>query len=189
MANKKKIDRALSVLDGMLKEKPDDDRALMVRGRIFLQEERFGSAIKDFSAIIRRNPKSTTALVYRAKSYVLSKDFKNAVADRDRILGARANQRCRALLAARVAHMFLTWSWGLRDLEKARSLKPHAQMFFTSGATYINLDRLNDAIDAYTKTLAMNPEAWSGIHDTRAPLLQLEELPEGYQRLYACAGE
>lgn len=157
LAKKKKIDRALSVLDIILKEKPDDDQALMVRGRIFLQEERFGSAIKDFSAIIRRNPKSTTALVYRAKSYVLSKDFKNAVADCDRILALEPTNVAALYWRGTSRAYVFDMELGLRDLEKARSLKPHAQMFFTSGATYINLDRLNDAIDAYTKTLAMNP--------------------------------
>jgi len=157
LANKKKIDRALSVLDHFLKEKPDDIEALMVRGRILLQEERFGSAIKDFSAIIRQKPKSTTALVYRAKSYVLSKDFKNAVADCDRILAFEPTNVAALYWRGTSRAYVFDMELGLRDLEKARSLKQHAQMFFTSGATYINLDRLNDAIDAYTKTLAMNP--------------------------------
>lgn len=157
LANKKKIDRALSVLDQMLSERPDDERALMVRGRIFLQEERLGSAIKDFTAILNRNHKNTSALVYRAKSYVLSKDFKNAVADCDRVLLIEPNNVAALYWRGTSRAYVFDLEVGLRDLEKARKIKPHAQMFFTSGAVYVNLDRLDDAIDAYSKTLMLNP--------------------------------
>lgn len=88
---------------------------------------------------------------------MFSKDFKNAVADCNRVLEIDPNNVGALYWRGTSRAYVYDMEDGLRDLEKARALQPQAQVFFTSGATYINLDRLEEATAAYTKTLSLNP--------------------------------
>jgi tetratricopeptide (TPR) repeat protein len=157
LARKKKVKEAIAVVNSILQDRPGDQRALMWRGQAYLKDDREFRAIEDFSEVLKQNPNKFLALIYRAKAYVFTKQFQKAINDCNRIL--ETSPRDRAALYWRGVSLAYTYNMeeGLRDLELANSIRPHSQIYFTSGAAYVNLCRLEDAIKAYTKTLAMNP--------------------------------
>lgn len=157
LQSRKKIDKALNLLNAILSEKPDDVRALLVRGQIYMKEDRFDLAINDFTSILSRNPKNIAARSLRAKTYMYSKQFDKAVADCNHVLEQKPNDEAALYLRGTCRIYVFDVENGLRDLEKVKSQKEHAQVYFTSGAAYINVGRLNDAIANYSKTIMLNP--------------------------------
>ena len=73
--------RGLNDMAVLIRREPNKPGHLFVRGRYFLEAERYPEAIRDLSAALRLDPKDRFARVLRAKAYFRSNDHTATLAD------------------------------------------------------------------------------------------------------------
>ena len=74
-------DRAISVLDQLIRKMPDDAFAYQVRSNFYASAGEIDKAIADANQIIRLKPDDPEGYSYRAQYYFAKSDFDNAIAD------------------------------------------------------------------------------------------------------------
>lgn len=74
-------DKALSDLNKYLNYFPADETALSMCGKIYINQDKYYSALKYFSLNVKNNPDKPGSFIDRADAYVLSENYKYAIKD------------------------------------------------------------------------------------------------------------
>ena len=157
LASKGKFDDELAVLNDILLDKPGNERALLWRGQALLRKGYNGLAIKDFTTVLKTNHNNIKALLLRGQYYARTREFEKAVPDLTKVIALDPNNNTAYFWrgVSRAYHFDMQDAHD--DFQKSLAIKPTAQAYFSNGATLVNLDRLDDAVVSYTKTLSLNP--------------------------------
>jgi tetratricopeptide (TPR) repeat protein len=91
LANEKKYDLALSLLDDLIRHDPGNIRAYKLRGHVLFAMEKPGQALDDFDAVIAMVPDSANAFVDRAIVHLALNNHESAMADIDQALQLKPN--------------------------------------------------------------------------------------------------
>jgi len=81
-----KLDEALVAADAAVAAKPDDGRALMLRGIVRSEKTDFAKAIEDFGTLAKLDPRSTDAFHRRGRDLFKLAKFDESIADFDRVI-------------------------------------------------------------------------------------------------------
>ena len=74
-------DKALDDLKGYLDYFPADEEALHLCGKIYIDQEKYYSALECFSMNVKNHPENPGSFIGRADAYVLSENYKYAIED------------------------------------------------------------------------------------------------------------
>ena len=74
-------DKALDDLTSYLDYFPADEEALHLCGKIYIEQEKYYSALECFSINVKNHPGNPESFINRADGYVLSENFKYAIDD------------------------------------------------------------------------------------------------------------
>ena len=158
--DKKDFQKAIAMLNKMLERDPQLNEAFEERGKAYLGLHMYRQAADDFSTALSVNPRLNRSLLDRAACFYYLGEYEKAQTDYDNIL-AGAPKNAAALLGRGMCKDKLNNSKeAVTDLELAVETKPkYAEAYDELGTAYLAQSEIEKSLDAYGKSIAINPKS------------------------------
>lgn len=119
-----KPDKAITLIDQVLKKNPMDNEGLLLRGLIAFYDKRFDDAISDFRSVLRDQPKQMTALKLIAKAHIQTHEYGLARDNLQTLLDINKNDLEARLELASVLGKIHDKSGSMDQIKKVLSVAP-----------------------------------------------------------------
>lgn len=138
----------------------------VMRGRLYHRETKYDSAIADFDKAIELDSNSKGAYYYRAISKEAVGDYQDALKDYTRAINS-ASEFMSGISDTAIAQAYVDRAdlyrklnkleLALADNNKALSIEETWVAFLSRGTTFAKMERFNEAITDFSRTLELNP--------------------------------
>ncbi|MBX9695105.1 MAG: tetratricopeptide repeat protein [Cyanobacteria bacterium] len=157
LINARKYGLALELVNRLHTRSPKDMTVLLLRAQIYSSINRTDDELSDLNEVLKHDPSNTAALMLRGQVYYAKSDGEKAFVDFDRLVSIQPNSAT-ALLMRGVAnvHRFQPEK-AMDDLQRSLEIRKSPNTYFTLGAAYINLFKIDEAIAAYNRSIALQP--------------------------------
>jgi tetratricopeptide (TPR) repeat protein len=173
------MDRALSLLEQLRQERPDDLALLDHLGEVYVAAGRTDEGIKALETVVARDPQRAQAWVNLAVGYVNRGDIGKA-----RIAIDRAAALNPSLARAHEVRGLVLWRGGneqaaLQEFRAAAQDDPRsARALVFAAMVEMNLSKPRDAIETFARATRLDParvDAWVGMANAAMALGDLDE--------------
>ena len=152
-----KYEAAITQLDELLEEKPDDATAYNMRGVAKLETGKLEDAISDFSQAIRYNGADYRFWYNRANARLQAKDYPASLQDYNEAIRLNPEVADAYLNRASVLYEMDNLSGALKDIQIALQQAPQNPMVqLNAGKIYYALDSLPQAQQHLTETIRLD---------------------------------
>ncbi len=157
---KGKPQEAVSLVTSMLKELPKDEKLLLVRAEVYRKQNRLDEAIADYTRILSQSPGNQEVWKLRGDCFKGRNNLSRAMADINKAIELDPMDHQALYSRASVRHSSGDLEGALKDCQSSIAIKSSANALFTMGAILINLGRIKEARDAYTRVLSLDQRYW-----------------------------
>ncbi len=157
---KGKPQEAVSLVTSMLKELPKDEKLLLVRAEVYRKQNRLDEAIADYTRILSQSPGNQEVWKLRGDCFKGRNNLSRAMADINKAIELDPMDHQALYSRASVRHSSGDLEGALKDCQSSIAIKSSANALFTMGSMLINLGRIKEAQDAYTRVLSLDQRYW-----------------------------
>jgi tetratricopeptide (TPR) repeat protein len=151
-------EEAIAALGEAIRFRPDYVNAYINRGLAQLETDQIEAAIADYSEAIALDPENPSPYAQRGYAYTVQEAWEDAEADFDRAIALDAEYvyayEMRALTRQRQGRH----EEAIADYTRILSFAPSARAYTTRGQVYLQLQKLNSALDDFNHALELDPE-------------------------------
>ncbi|RYG96667.1 tetratricopeptide repeat protein, partial [archaeon] len=151
-------DRALEILDFVIKHEPNAVSAWIGRGSVFAMQRKLIEAISDFSLAIKQMPSIAEAWKRRGQTYAASGNIVNALSDLQQALMLFPEDADVYYQRGMIYFQIHNYRKVKQDLRKALDcgVTPAAYLFYMLGQACMNLGDYMDSIQAFEEAIRID---------------------------------
>ncbi|HNR90551.1 MAG TPA: tetratricopeptide repeat protein [Spirochaetota bacterium] len=157
----KQYDLALKEADVVIKLRPDDTMAYILRGSIYRETAQYTNALNDYSKAIEiNNVNAGLAQAYSLRSYIytdIMKEYDKALEDINKALNILPHEPGFLIGLARIYIELSKYNEAQNTIDKIIKIKPgFKDVYAMQGKLYHRMKKYNDAIIYYSKEINSN---------------------------------
>lgn len=153
------IKEGLADLNRAIELDPEYEFAIVWRGWIYVELERFSEAIKDFDSVLKKHPKKVSALIDRAWSYYSIKRYDEAIFDVESVMEIDPNNADAQYLCGVVYNRMQRYGEAVRACTQALELQADYDSALAERAgAYAALGRHDEALSDLKRCLKTSPD-------------------------------
>lgn len=177
-AVEKKWNQAISEYYKVIEASPSFVYAYVSRGNAFLETRSYGSAISDFSEAIKLTPSDSDLYNKRGVAYQWNGNIDKAIKEYSSAIEINPNSALYYCNRGRAYYVKGKPELALADLDEAIKLKPnYIDAFLVKGWTCEDLNRNDEAITAYRKTIELDvSESKEATKEAEAAIRDIENM-------------
>jgi tetratricopeptide (TPR) repeat protein len=164
VTSRKELDKAIDDYTAAGRLAPKDHRAFLGRGKVYLEQEAWGEAVKDFSEVIGLSPDCQPAYRHRAEAYFHTRASDKAAYDKALADDNKAVELDPKDPAARNHRGLVHFTKGhddlaIADYRKAIDLDPKvAVVHYNLGNACLRTNNPDEAIQCFNMALGLSPD-------------------------------
>lgn len=143
---------AISVLDGIIKKRPNDEQLYLMRAGIKEMSGDYEGAMEDREVLIKNNPKDVNFVMARADLNMKNGEYKKASEDYEKVLKERGEEDFLYMQLAKANFKLENCKKAMDYLDKVKEYESNSEYYFLKGRCSFNKGDMEAATENFIKS-------------------------------------
>ena len=176
-------DKALDEYNISIELNPTYPRSRLNRGILLMKKGSVAEALSDFNAAVELAPNAVKGYENRFRSLKQQGNYSKALEDVNKLIELRHDESSYYFERSKIFRKLGKYNNAFDDIKVALSIKENEIYYAEIGHLYLDVGRLEDALDAYDRTLELNSNNIDALINKGLVLLNSDKYQEAIEIL------